>query len=157
MSQITVSKLNHLGIKQLSYPGTIVERGTTYVCLQAVFSFNDNDQGYVVFRRGDVMTEWFFSDRWYNIFQINDVDDGRIKGWYCNVTRPAVITEQSVAADDLALDVFVKPNGEILVLDEDEFAALDLPFDDREAARRAVEQIRQTVAQRATPFDQIDD
>lgn len=150
---ITVVKQNHLGEKVWAYPGEVVARGDTWVCIQAPFSGNaDRDLGYVVFRRGDTFVEWHYSDRWYNVFLVYDVDDGRLKGWYCNVTRPAIISEDMVRADDLALDAFVYPNRDILILDEDEFAALDLTPDERRAAWNAIESIKRAVAAHEAPF-----
>jgi predicted RNA-binding protein associated with RNAse of E/G family len=155
MSEITVQKRNHLGEVVLSYRGEIVERGSHWVCLRAPFERPDVDLGFVVLRQGDLFTEWFFSDRWYNIFQVEDVDTGELKGWYCNITRPSTITQDTVSADDLALDVFVTPTATVLLLDEDEFTTLDLPVDERMEALRAVESIRTAVAEYAPPFDQI--
>ena len=85
--------------------------------------------------------ETFYRDRWYNVFAVYDRDDGVLKGWYCNVTRPATITDAAVSSDDLALDVWVSPAGDVTVLDEDEFAALPLPPADRTAARAALAQL----------------
>ena len=152
MPPITVHKCNHLGEQVWQYQGEAVERGATWVCLRARFGRDDIDAGYVVFRRGDLMTEWFYTDRWYNVFRLEDVEDGRLKGWYCNIGRPARLSESDVAYDDLALDVFVTPAGEVLVLDEDEFAALRLPATDVAASWAAVESIRQAVAAHAFPF-----
>src|SRR5690606_22356642 len=148
----TVHKCNHLGEKVWQYDGEVVERGDTFVCLVAYFGRDDLDAGYVVFRRGDRMTEWFYSDRWYNVFRLEDVDDGRLKGWYCNIGRPARMTGTVVAYDDLALDVFVSPEGGVTVLDEDEFAALALPPDEVASAWAAVDAIRAAVDARAYPF-----
>ncbi len=157
---ITVIKLDHDGAFVWKYAGELVERGSTWVCIDARMG-RDHDAGYVHFRLGDTMTEWFYSDRWYNVFRIQDVDDGRLKGWYCNITRPALINWEdaehgaSVRAEDLALDVFIDPRGRLLVLDEDEFAALDLPEYERAEAWAAVEQLKQLVETRTAPFDEI--
>lgn len=152
MPPITVTKCNHLGEAVWHYDGELVERAATFVCLAARFARDDVDAGYVVFRRGDLMTEWFYNDRWYNVFRIEDVDDGRLKGWYCNIGRPARLSATDVAYDDLALDVFVSPGGDILVLDEDEFAALALPEADVAACWSAVDAIRAAVVGRVAPF-----
>lgn len=152
---ITVEKRDHKGQTVLEYPGEILERTTTMVCLRAVFELEESDLGFVVFRQGDVFIEWFFSDRWYNIFQIQEGNTSRLKGWYCNITRPASISEQHVTADDLALDLFIFPNGKTVLLDEDEFRALDIPAHERMAALRAIQTLQQEVSARKQPFDQI--
>lgn len=155
MTPITVYKCDHNGSVVFQYEGTVLDRGETWVCLSAIFNGREADMGFIQFRRGDVFTEWFFADRWYNIFRIEAGDSGQLKGWYCNVTRPAQIEAHCVRADDLALDVFVSPSGMIMLLDEDEFQALDLPADERVAALRAVEAVRDLAARRAPPFHEI--
>ena len=155
MADFTVYKCDHEGTVVWHYPAAVVQRTETSVCLAAVFDRDESDLGAVVLRRGDVFTEWFYSDRWYNIFRIEDIQTSLLKGWYCNITRPARILEDGVYADDLALDIFVMPNGNIVLLDEDEFTALDLPAFERIAALRAVEYIRQAVAERSAPFHEI--
>ena len=99
------------------------------------------DLGYTVFRRGDRFVEWFYTDRWYNVFEIHDCDDDHIKGWYCNFTRPAGLTDGRVEADDLALDLWVGQDHNKQVLDRDEFD--QLPITDHE--RREVELALETL------------
>lgn len=152
MSQITVIKRNHQGQEKLRYPGVVLARGPAWVCLEARFGFDDMTLEYVTLRRGDRFVEWFYSDRWYNVFKIHDVHSDKLKGWYCNITRPAEITPQIVAADDLALDLFVKPSGEWLLLDEDEFAAIPLTANERTAANDAVQRIYDLVKASRGPF-----
>lgn len=155
---VHVMKLTHDGHIKHQYAGEIVAHGDTWVQMVARFGL-DVVKDYVHFRRGDLMTEWHYTDRWYNIFRINDVDDGRLKGWYCNVTRPAVINWGSepveIKADDLELDVFVSPTGEFLLLDEDEFAEIEISDVESRAAWLAVDELRRLVAERAAPFDEI--
>jgi predicted RNA-binding protein associated with RNAse of E/G family len=155
MSEIKLIKRNHAGVKKLEYSGEVEARGETWVRVRALFSNPDKDVGYVVFRRNDTFIEWHYSDRWYNVFELHDVDDGHLKGWYCNIARPTLITEDTIQADDLALDVFVSPNGSILLDDEDEFAAIDIPDAERDAAWAAVETLRGLVASRAEMFAAI--
>jgi predicted RNA-binding protein associated with RNAse of E/G family len=114
------------------------------------------DLGFVILEPGDRWTEYFYADRWYNIFAIC-ASDGHLKGWYCNVTRPARISAAEVTAEDLALDLWVTPNGEMQVLDEDEFNALSLSLAEREAARNGLAELQALVARRANPFDSIYD
>lgn len=155
MTPITVYKCNAQGKVVWQYSGQVVKVEDNWICLQAPFERPDMDMGYVIFRQGDLFTEWFYTDRWYNVFRIEDVETGLLKGWYCNVTRPAHITQDAVYADDLALDVFVSPNGSIIVLDENEFDELELSTDDRIAALRAVETIRAFVGGRREQFSEI--
>lgn len=157
MSAFTVNKLNHRGEQELSYTGEAIEHGENFVCIRAPFTFSTRDLGYVVLKTGDIFTEWFYTDRWYNVFQINDVDSGSLKGYYCNLTRPAHIIEASLSAEDLALDIFVKPDGEILRLDEEDYAALPLADDERKQVEVAIATIEDLVKRRVAPFAALAD
>ena len=140
------------GREVISYPGDVLERNSDAIVLCTIWDREPIDLDFVVLEPDDRWTETFYSDRWYNVFEIR-ASDGRLKGWYCNVTRPAKITRDEVAAEDLALDLWVEPDGSMQVLDEGEFAELDLLPGEREAAQEALGQLRAMVAREAPPFD----
>jgi protein associated with RNAse G/E len=152
---IRVYKLNEKGENVWHYDGKVLSRSATMVKLEARFNREDYAAGYHTFRRGDRFVEWFYSDRWYNIFQMHDVDDDRIKGWYCNMTRPALLQADAIYAEDLALDLMVYPNGRFRVLDEDEFAALRIKPAEREQALRALVSLKEMVRHRKEVFARI--
>ena len=152
MTTITVRKLDHAGRQVTAYPGQVLRRDSTVIVLRTGWSQAPLDVGYVLLEPGDRWTEYFYADRWYNIFEIRS-GDGRLKGWYCNITRPASITADEIAAKDLALDLWVAPDGTMLVLDEEEFAALPLSPTEREAAQQALAELQALVTQKVAPFD----
>ena len=151
---VTIRKLDHAGREVLSYPGRVLWREDGAIALRTFWTRAPLDVGYVVLEPGDRWTEHFYAGRYYNIFEIR-TGDGRLKGWYCNITRPARIGAAEVSAEDLALDLWVAPDGEMLVLDEDEFAALRLPPAEREAAQAALAELQTMVERRVCPFDKI--
>lgn len=155
MNKIMVYKCDPYGNVVWQYPAVVADWGETWICLTALFDRDEADLGFVSFRRGDCFTEWFYTDRWYNVFRVEDGTTGYLKGWYCNITRPAEITDDYVRSDDLALDVYVMPNGGVMLLDELEFDALNLSTEERIAALRAVEAIRHAVIERIPPFNEI--
>jgi predicted RNA-binding protein associated with RNAse of E/G family len=156
MSQVTVRKLDHNGQQVFAYPGRVLRRESAAIVLRTTWNRDPLDVGYVLLEPDDFWTEYFFADRWYNIFEIHG-GDGRLKGWYCNITRPARIDAREVAAEDLALDLWVAPDGECRVLDEDEFAALPLTPVEREAAQQALAELQAMVKQQVPPFDRRSD
>jgi hypothetical protein len=139
---IRVHKLNEKGEEVWHYDGRILSRTATMVNLEAFFNRADYVADYHTFRHGDRFVEWFFNDRWYNIFQMHDADDDRLKGWYCNITRPARLAADAIYAEDLALDLMVYPDRSFRVLDEDEFAALKIKPAERTHALRALEDLK---------------
>ena len=144
---ITVRKLDENGRLVFEYAGIVLARGPQWVQLEAYFAFKDYDAGYHIFKQGDRFVEWFYADRWYNIFEMYDVDDGAHKGWYCNITRPAQITDATVSAQDLALDLMVYPDGRMQVLDRDEFQALALDDETRRCALAGLDALLTLVRQ----------
>jgi hypothetical protein len=125
------------------YEGQVLRREPNAVVLEAFFNRPDMPFMDVVFKENDRFVETFYTDRWYNIFEIYDRDDGKRKGWYCNVCRPAVLTNGAVSYVDLALDLWVSDNGEQSVLDEDEFDDLSLSDSERDKALNALSELQQ--------------
>ena len=123
---IKVQKKNLAGEVTWQYEGALVRREVNLIVLEALFNRPDMPFMDVVFKQNDRFVETFYNDRWYNIFEIYDRDDGKIKGWYCNIGKPAMIEVNVVSYVDLALDLWVAVDGTQTVLDEDEFEALGL-------------------------------
>ena len=140
---ITVLKLNLTGEVTWQYQGRILAREGNLVVLEAFFNRPDTPFMDVELKENDRFVETFYTDRWYNIFEIYDRDDDRLKGWYCNVGRPAVLTAGAVSYVDLALDLWISPEGKQTVLDEDEFSLLDLDARERQKALAALAELQQ--------------
>lgn len=142
MSAIEVIKLNLDRQETWRYTGQVLERGPHSVLLEARFNRDDTPFHGILLGRGDRFVEIFYTDRWYNIFEMHDRADDHLKGWYCNICLPAELDEDRVAYVDLALDLLVYPDGRQLVLDEDEFAALPLDGGMRAQANTALEALQ---------------
>ena len=111
------------------YEGAELSRDENSITIEALFNRDDLPFQDVVFKRNDRFVETFYTDKWYNVFAVYDRDDGKLKGWYCNITKPAVIEDGSVSFVDLALDLWVSADGKQTVLDEDELDELSLDDD----------------------------
>ncbi len=123
---IQVRKLDYVsGEVTYAWSGTVIAAEPDCVVVRAPFNLvspNPPTVDGVPLLPGDIFTEFYYLDRWYNIFQIAD-SSGRLKGWYCNVAQPAKLDESGITFVDLCLDLFVHPDGAMAVLDEDEFEA----------------------------------
>lgn len=140
--KIKVQKKNLAGEVTYQYEGVLLDRDEHSVKLEALFDRVDMPFMDVVFKTGDRFVEYYYTDRWYNIFVIHDRENEMIKGWYCNIGKPAVIEDGVVSYVDLALDLWVSINGKQTVLDEDEFEALGLDDELRTAARKGLEELK---------------
>ncbi len=150
--RITVQKKNPAGEVTYQYQGDLLRRNENEIVLEALFDRKDMPFQDVVLRTGDRFVEYYYADRWYNIFEIYDRDDGKIKGWYCNVGMPAVIEEDAVSYVDLALDLWVSADGRQTVLDEDEFVKLGLDETLSAGALKGLEEVKRLFAVKNPPL-----
>jgi predicted RNA-binding protein associated with RNAse of E/G family len=141
--RIKVQKKNPAGEVTYEYEGELLSRDETSIKLEALFDRADMPLVDVVIKAGDRFVEYYFTNRWYNIFAVHDHATDKIKGWYCNVGKPAVIEEGVVSYVDLALDLWVSTDGRQTVLDDDEFEALDLNEELRTGALKGLEELKQ--------------
>lgn len=150
-ADVVVYKLDERGREVWRYPAHVIGRDARHVRLEATFNRDDMDLGYTIFKRGDRFVEYFYADRWYNVFAVYDRDAAALKGWYCNICRPAELTAGTIRCEDLALDLWVSAAGEPTVLDEDEFAALAIDGGERHQAERALAELLRLAAAGTLP------
>ena len=139
---IPVLKLDLAGQETWRYEAKVLQVAPNAVLLVAGFNRPAMLFHGILLGQGDPFVEIYLTDRWYNIYEIHDKTTGQIKGWYCNISLPAEFQPDSISYVDLALDLLVYPDGRMIVLDEDEFAALDINETRRETARRALNELK---------------
>jgi uncharacterized protein len=139
---VKVQKKNPAGEVTYQYEGVLLDHNENMITIEALFDRTDMPFMDVVFRNGDRFVEYYYTDRWYNIFAIHDRDDDTVKGWYCNIGMPAVFQDGIVSYVDLALDLWVSVDGTQTVLDEDEFEELGLDEKLRSAALKGLEDLK---------------
>lgn len=140
--RIEVQKKNLAGEVTWKYDGVVLRREDNSIVLEALFNRPDTLLMDIVLKENDRFVETFYSDRWYNIFEIYDRDDGKLKGWYCNIGKPAEIGDGVVSYVDLALDLWVSADWKQSVLDEDEFDDLELDNATKVSALKGLKELR---------------
>ena len=102
---------------------------------------------------------YFWRDRWFNVFRLSRPQCG-VSLWYCNVTTPSVLEGTNLSYVDLDLDVAVRPDGCIELLDSDEFEThsrlYGYPEDVMEAARCAAVSVAGLAQRHEFPFNVSD-
>lgn len=141
-NDVTVIKLNFQEQEAWRYPGKVLQRTANSIVIEAYFNRGDMLFHDMPFRRGDRFVETYYSDRWYNIFEIHACEDDTLRGWYCNITRPARFKDGVISYVDLALDLLVFPDGRQLVLDEHEYVHLPISLQDDQQARQALAELQ---------------
>jgi len=150
--QIKVQKKNPAGEVTYEYGGVLLNRDDDSIVIEAFFDREDRPFQNTILKKGDRFVEYYYSERWYNIFEIYDRDNGKLKGWYCNVGMPASFGEDIVSYIDLALDLWVSSDGEQFVLDEDEFAELNISSELRTGAQKGLQELQRLFENQNPPL-----
>jgi predicted RNA-binding protein associated with RNAse of E/G family len=129
---LEVLKLDLDGRERWRYPAKVISYFIEGVLIEAFFNRPDDLPFHgIIFHPGDRFLEMYYTDRRYNIFEVYYRDTAALKCWYCNASRPAVIRPGLIEYVDLALDLLILPGQKPLLLDEDEFEALEIDPDER--------------------------
>ena len=128
------------GRTKIRYPAELLHDDGTRIVVRAPWAGDGvRDFGFVRFEPGDVFTEYYWRDRWYAVKEVRD-GQGALKGWYCDITRPATLHGGELVVEDLDLDLWRSADGAtVLRLDEDEFAESGLATTDPRAAAAATQ------------------
>ena len=153
------------GAEHARYPGRVVtsELPAPWVVFETRWTYGTVRQAGLTFEVGDILREIFSPIHPYDVFAVY-APDGRLKGWYGNVTHPAFFAPEShhgtvLVWHDLYIDIVAMPDGTITVLDEDELAESGLESSDPEMHARVLAARDELVARfhsRRPPFEALD-
>jgi len=119
-SAVTVEALNFDLSLRKSWPARLLESRDDRIVLLGEFDRDINHPELGLIRRGTRSREFFFADRWYNIFEFTEAS-GELRSFYCNLAMPPTFEDSILRYVDLDIDVSVAPDGTVKVLDMDEF------------------------------------
>lgn len=140
-----VSKLSPITERKTRFDGSVLEFQCQRLLVEpgqrAVLRYDlgrDWKVADLVFPKGTYTAGHFWMDRPYNVYHW--LENGRTLAHYFNVGIVDEISETRVAWRDLIIDVLVKPDGSIEILDEEEVPP-DMPSAHRRTIAQALEQI----------------
>ncbi len=154
MRSFRIRKILTDGSIKIEYQGTLREVTEEYISIDTGWSREPLDLGYVLFEPDDTWIETFFHEKWYNIFRIAS-GKGELKGFYINIAKPPVIGPDTIDWEDLAIDLWVRPDESYLILDEDEFEELVLDLETREKALGALEEVKTLIEKLEGPLSEL--
>jgi len=106
-------------------------------------------------RRGTISYEYYWLDRWYNIFRFHE-PSGSLRNYYCNINLPPSYKKGVLDYVDLDIDVVVWDDFTYKVLDMDEYevnaAAFVYPEYVTSKVKKAVTEIAVLIETREFPF-----
>jgi uncharacterized protein len=108
-----------------------------------------------VIRRGTISYEYYWLDRWFNIFKFHE-PEGELRNFYCNLNMPPVFENDVLDYIDLEIDVLVTKNFDIEILDLDEFEEnsklFEYPADLIAKTFKTLDELLKFIEIRAFPF-----
>ena len=120
------------------------------------FEFEINHQQLGIIRRGTTSYEYFWKDKFFNIFRFHE-PEGNLKFFYCNIIMPPKFENNVLDYIDLDLDILVNKNLSYEILDKEEFEVNAIRFEYSNELKtkinETIEQIFEMIRQRQFPFD----
>jgi len=156
--QISVRVLKHDGSEHRSWRGRLVRRDADLIVLEAEFDTDVSHRLLGEIKRGTRLVEYYWLDRWYNVFRFRR-DDGATRLYYCNVNTPPIFDGRCLTYIDLDIDVCVQPDYSYEILDLDEFEANSKRYgysaEEKAKAVGAVEELLARIRSREFPFQPL--
>jgi len=141
---LTVRSLAYDKSLRREWTAELISQTSSRIDLVGVFESTIEHRDLGRIDAGTVSYEFYWPDRWYNIFRF-EYPDGKLRNYYCNVAMPPVLSETALEYIDLDIDVLVWPDREPIVLDRDEFeenrVALSYPSDIVEKAEKSLKEL----------------
>jgi uncharacterized protein len=149
--------LKYDGREHRRWPARIARTAGSLLVLDAVFDEEIEHELLGTISAGTISTEYYWLDRWYNVFRFSDSNQ-RIRNFYCNINQPPSFDGRVLSYIDLDIDVLVAPDFTYKILDVDDFEVnakrYGYPDEVQTNARRALAELISLIEARAFPFNE---
>lgn len=153
---IIVSVHKYDGTEHRRWAARVASTDGPLLILDAVFDKEIQHDLLGTIAQGTISTEYYWLDRWYNVFRFSHPDQ-KLKNYYCNINVPPSFEGGVLSYTDLDIDVLVNPDLTYIVLDEDDFKenAKRYPYPEelQMQARTALAELIRLIESRSFPFN----
>jgi protein associated with RNAse G/E len=154
---ILVQAYKYDGLLHRVWPAQLLRQEDSLIVLDAKFPEEIVHDLLGTIASGTHSLEYYWLDRWYNVFRFAQPNGGELRNYYCNVNVPPTFDGETLNYTDLDLDILVEPDLSYQILDVEDFdrnAKLYGYSDEMQSnAKRAVEELIELIATRQFPFD----
>ena len=149
--------LKYDGREHRRWPARIAKTEGSLLVLDAVFDEEIKHELLGTISSGTISTEYYWLDRWYNVFRFSDSNQ-TLQNFYCNINQPPSFDGRVLSYIDLDIDVLVAPDFTYKILDVDDFeenaTRYAYPDEVQANARRALAELISLIKARAFPFNE---
>ncbi len=154
-TSITVKVFKHDGREYRRWQAQLAHCEGQLILLDAEFDVDVSHEILGEIKRSTKTVEYYWLDRWYNVFRFLK-EDGSTRLWYCNINTPPQFAGGILSYTDLDIDVLVQPDFSFQVLDLHEFEtnAEKYGYSDEEKAQAhaALQDLIAMIEERQFPF-----
>ena len=144
------------GVEHRSWPARVTSVDDSLLVLEGEFDQDIEHDLLGKISSGTISTEYYWLDRWYNVFRFSD-PSRVLKSYYCNINTPPTFDGQILSYVDLDIDILVSPDLSYRVVDLDDFEVnaqrYNYPAEVRSAVKLAFDELIQLIETRMFPFD----
>lgn len=154
MIEVRATKYDGSGLR--TWTAHVLRRDGPLLVLDASFDHDIEHDLLGNITRGTKSIEYYWLDRWYNVFRLADPAGG-LRSFYCNITAPPEFDERVLSYLDLDIDVLVEPDFSYQIVDLEDFEqnAGRFGYSDavQSSAHKALDDLVELIEQRAFPFN----
>ncbi len=154
---IVVSVSKYDGLEHRRWRARLEKVEGPLLVLDAVFEEEIKHDLLGTISAGTISTEYYWLDRWYNVFRFSDTERN-LQNFYCNVNQPPDFDGRVLSYIDLDIDVLVAPDLTYKILDVEDFEqnAKHYGYPDllQANARQALQELIELIEARAFPFNE---
>lgn len=119
-SSITINSRKFDGRVHRSWKCSLIERRDSLLVFVGTFEKEINHPELGVINRGTTSYEYYWLNRWFNIFRFHE-PNGDLRNFYCNVNMPPTFLDNVLDYIDLDIDIVIWKDFSLKVLDCNEF------------------------------------
>ena len=137
--EVTINSRKYDLSLRRSWTCELVEQCDPLLVFVGVFDEDLAHPGLGEIKSGTISYEYYWLDRWYNVFRFHEPDGG-FRNYYCNINMPPTFENGVLDYVDLDIDVLVWKDAVYEVVDRDDFEANVLKYGYPDSIREKVEE-----------------
>ena len=153
---VTINSRKFDGAIHKTWKAELIEQKACLLIFVGEFEKEIKHSHLGVIRRGTVSYEFYWLDRWFNVFRFHE-PDGSLRNFYCNINMPPLYENNVLDYVDLDVDVLVWKDFSIEILDADEFEEngkrFNYPAEIKNKVEESLKNLIQLIENREFPFD----
>lgn len=155
----TINSRKYNGKIHRSWKAELLEENDEIILFVGIFEEEVNHNNLGIIGRGTLSYEYYWKNRWFNVFRFHEPMNGKLRNFYCNINRPPHLTDNTLDYIDLEIDVLVWNDFSVEILDLDEFEQnarrYQFPAELITTAHKSLDELLEMIEQRTFPFDYL--